>query len=262
MTTSSASAPKAGMGALDRALAILDYLASSHTATTNDLITELGLRRSTAYRIVDRLREREWLSVDPVGGGWHPGPAALRLASVAMVSSSLVEAAGPILRELLTSTQETVGLAVPSGIDMVFIHRERGPRPAAVSSELGSSRPMDRTSVGRSFLAALPDDALDERIQLLVDKPESAVTADDVPALRTEIAQTRSRGWAQDRREFDVSTTCCGAPIRDHSGQPLAAISVAGIAERMKDNLEIVGPQVAEAAARISRLLGYTGQLF
>ncbi|GGQ35793.1 IclR family transcriptional regulator [Streptomyces mutabilis] len=242
---------------MDRGLAILDHLAVVQTCSTQDLAAALVLSRSTTYRLVDRLLEQGWLAQEPRGGLLRLGPAAARLGSTAVRSTGLTAEAVPILLRLMQRTEETASLAVPNGLTMVFVHRERGPRPVAVTGELGVARPLHCTSLGRSWLAALPDERLEEKFTELVASPESPVDADSVRSLREVVEKTRRRGWAEDRREFDQSSCCCGAAVYDHTGLPVAAISVAGVADRMEDVLGEVGPQVARAAAEISANLGY-----
>ena len=150
-----------------------------------------------------------------------------------------------------------MSLAVPNGLAMVFIHRERGPRPAAMTAELGAARPMHNTSLGRAHLAALPAAKLEEVLVELVRSPDSPITAATVSALHTEVTRTQERGWAEDRREFDPSSCCCGAAVYDHTGLPVAGISVAGAAERIEPLLAEYGPLVAKSCAELSADLGY-----
>lgn len=254
--TPSSSPLAPGAGALDRGLAILNHLAHVRSCTVPELAEALGLSRSTTYRLVERLRDSEWLFDEP-SGRLRLGPAAARLASAAVASTNVRDAAVPALRELLDVTQETVSLAVPNELAMVFIHRERGPRPVGVSAELGASRPLDRTSVGRAYLAALPAEQLENVLTALIQSPQSGVDHSNIRELRAIIEETRNRGWSKDSREYDTSSCCCGAAIFDHTGQPVAAISVAGVAERMEDVLDEIGPRVATTAATISAALGY-----
>lgn len=247
----------ANAGALDRGLAILTYVARTKTATAIDIAEALNLSRSTTYRLVERLREQGWLTSDVPGGRLRLGAAAARLASAAIASTNLKDVAIPVLQDLLVATQETVSLAVPNNLAMVFVHRQRGPRPVGVSAELGTSRPLHCTSVGRAYLAALPADQQRAVYDELVASPLSPIAEADLPRLKAEIDTTATRGWSQDAREFDESSCCCGAPIFDHTGAVIAAISVAGVAERMEHSLDTVGPLVRKAADAISAQLGY-----
>lgn len=249
-----------GASALDRGLAILDHLARTHTASTSELSKALGVSRSTMYRLVDRLHDKGWLAPAAPAGRWRLGPSATRLASAAIGAVDLKDIAGPVLRELRDLTQETASLAVPHGVNMVFVHRERGPRPVAVSDELGAVRPLHCTSVGRAYLAALPGPQLEAKLDELEASPSSPIDASGRLDLDAELTRTRLRGWSQDMREFDESSCCCGAAIFDHTGMPVAAISVAGVAERMERVVTDIGPRVAAAAAKLSAELGYLGR--
>jgi DNA-binding IclR family transcriptional regulator len=249
-----------GASALDRGLAILDHLALTHTASAAELSKALGVSRSTMYRLVDRLREKGWLASAGAAGRWRLGPSAARLASAAVGAVDLKDVAGPLLRELRDLTQETASLAVPNGVNMVFIQRERGPRPVAVSDELGAVRPLHCTSVGRAYLAALPAAQLDAKLDELEASSVSPIDSNGRLDLEAELTRTRLRGWSEDNREFDESSCCCGAAVFDHTGLPIAAISVAGVAERMERVVADIGPRVADAAAKLSAELGYLGR--
>jgi DNA-binding IclR family transcriptional regulator len=77
-------------------------------------------------------------------------------------------------------------------------------------------------------------------------------------ALLEELASIRARAYAIDDEEFEVGLRGIAAPIRDHTGQVTAAISVAAPVQRMsKKTLQNTVPAVVAAAEAISRRLGY-----
>ncbi|GAA0274735.1 IclR family transcriptional regulator [Cryptosporangium japonicum] len=230
-------------GALDRGLGILRLVAQHRRMPVAGIADALGLSRATAYRLVERLRDEGWLISEGHGGPVRLGPTAAQLAAAALESVDLREVAIPVLRELVEATGETANLAVPNGTEMVFVAREQPRRTVSVVVYSGSGRPFHTTSLGRAYLMALPRPRLDD-----FGLP---------PDLEDKLNSMRARGWSEDRREYDPSSCCCGAPIRDHTGEPVAALSVAGVAERMDPVLDEVGPQVRDAAARISASLGY-----
>ncbi|MGW3012335.1 IclR family transcriptional regulator [Streptomyces sp. NPDC001219] len=255
--TSGGSPGERAAGALDRGLAILTHVAGHRGVSTPELAQALGLTRSTAYRLVDRLEEQGWLTHAPAAGQWQLGPTAVRLASAAVASTTLRDTAAPALRKLADLTQETVSLGVPNGLTMVFVHRERGTRPSVVTAEPGGSRPLHSSSLGRAYLAALPRQKLEDTLIELVRDPASPVSAATVSEVHAEIERTRERGWSQDLRDFDESSCCCGAAVYDHTGMPVACISVAGVADRMEPLVPAYGPVVAEVCRELSSSLGY-----
>ncbi|MDF2502500.1 MAG: transcriptional regulator, IclR family, partial [Anaerosporomusa subterranea] len=66
------------------------------------------------------------------------------------------------------------------------------------------------------------------------------------------------RGYSFDDRESAVECRCVGAPIYDHDGNVVAAISISGPASRF--SLELieceVAPKLLVATQKISRFLG------
>jgi IclR family transcriptional regulator, KDG regulon repressor len=90
----------------------------------------------------------------------------------------------------------------------------------------------------------------------------TANTITSPQSLTDELTSIRARGYATDDEEFEVGLRGLAAPIRDHSGQVTAAISVAAPVQRMsKKTLQTTVPAVMAAAEAISRRLGYLPSL-
>lgn len=253
----SAEAVEPRKGSLDRGLAILEHLATVREASILELAGSAGISRSAAYRVMDRLREADFV-VSADGGRWRLGPAAARMALAAVQSTDVLQVAPEMLRLLVQQTRETVGLAVLSGEEMVFVYRERGPQRVGVNAELGARLPLHCSATGKAYLAAVEPG---ERRNLLRSIPLTAYTDRTITSrgtLEGELERTRNRGWAVDVMEFDETTASCAAAIHDHSGRPVAAISVAGPVTRMTGVLDRVGSIVATTAEALSRKLGHT----
>lgn len=258
-TRTESAAPKdpVAASALDRSLSILDYLATIQGATTVEIAEAVQVSRSTTYRLVERLRQRGYLDDVGQAGVWRLGPAAARLALAAVQSSDVAQVAPEYLRMLVQQTRESVNLGVPRGTEMVFIYRDRGPQTVAVQGEVGARRPMHCTSVGKAYLAALPQSERDQLLSRMSFHSFTEKTISTQAQLEAEIQRTIKRGWSEDRGEIDPSSTCCGAAIRDSLGRPIAAISVSGVTERIGPELSRIGAVVASTADAISRRLGY-----
>lgn len=246
-------------GTLERGLAILEFFAATGEASASTVAGELGLSRSATYRLLDALRERGYLEVDPASEKLRLGMRAAELGMAALAGMDVTRLAPPYLRDLVRATSETVFLAVVDSDSVVYVYKEEGPRAVTMSSQLGSRRPLHSTALGKAYMSALPDD---ERRSLVgrLDLPRlTANTITDADALEADLASTAERGYAVDNVEGEDGVACFAAPVLDHRRRPVAAISIAGPAERTLPNEETMGPLVRQTAAALSRRLGYVG---
>ena len=245
------------VGTLDRGLAILGFFKTSPEATIPDVAEALGLSRSTTYRLAERLRELGFLETSPDSNRWRLGREAVQIGVVALQSTDVMQVAPPLLRALLQLAGEAVNLAVFDADSMVLLYREQGPQSVTISSRLGSHRPMHASSLGKAFMAAMADSERRVLVSRLAFKRHTDTTLTSPAALDREIAEIRARGYALDRSEFEATLACCAAAVFDHRGQPVAAISVSGPAERVTPQFERIGALVSDTARAISERLGH-----
>jgi DNA-binding IclR family transcriptional regulator len=111
--------------------------------------------------------------------------------------------------------------------------------------------------VGKALLAFQPLEVVHQVVeQGLRRLTPNTITDSDM--LLAELASIRTKGYAIDDEEIEVGLRCVAAPIRDHSGQVVAAISVAAPVQRMtKKQIQTTVPTVVSAADAISRRMGY-----
>jgi DNA-binding IclR family transcriptional regulator len=86
--------------------------------------------------------------------------------------------------------------------------------------------------------------------------PRTVTTA---KRLLKELTVIRERGYGLDEEEREKGVCCVAAPIRNHTGEVVAAVSAAGPVHRMPRELagSTVASAVMTAAAAISIDLGY-----
>jgi IclR family acetate operon transcriptional repressor len=244
-------------GTLERGLRMLQFFADAGEATAADAAKATGLSRSATYRIADRLRQWGFLELNPATEALRLGPAAARLGMAALSSLDVTAVAPPYLRRLADQTEETVNLAVVESDAVVYIHQEEGPLAVRMTAQLGARRPLHCTALGKAWLAAVPAAELPGWLARLDLARFTADTITDPAALAAELDRVRARGWSTDREEVEEGVYCLGAAVRDHGPMPVAAISVAGPAYRVRAKADRVGALVAETAAAISRRLGH-----
>jgi IclR family transcriptional regulator, acetate operon repressor len=244
-------------GTLEKGLAIVQFVAEHGDVGATAIMSRFGLSRSATYRLLDRLRTGGYLQESATAGCYRLGPRMVVIGLAALNQMDLMHVAPPLLGPLAQAAGETVNVAVPDGDEMVYVFQQDGPGAIKVTARLGTRRPMNCTSLGKAFLAFLPEAEREERLSRMTyarRTPHSLLTAD---ALRPELERTRDRGYAIDDVEVEDGVSCLGAPILDYRGRPMAAISIAGPAERMPGKRPTVAPLLVRTAATISTRLGY-----
>jgi DNA-binding IclR family transcriptional regulator len=238
-----------GVQSVQRAAALLEAVAdSAEPRTAPELAEVCGLNRSTAWRILATL-EDEGL-VDRDSGRYSIGQGIVRLASAA--TDSLPRAARPHLEQLSRRTGETVSLAVPRRLQLVYVDQVQAPHVMA-ADWLGRAVPLHATSTGKALLAFMPPDELDTVITRSLPRFTDR-TITDPAELRAELDRTRRRGYAVSRGELETALWGASAPIRDGLGRPIAVVSVWGAEARLKakGRLDELGRAAAATASAVA----------
>src|SRR6202012_1240148 len=103
-------------------------------------------------------------------------PKMLTLANTYTASSTLANAAQPILERMSAAYGESFSVATLDGDDIVYIARSSVTRVMSVDLHIGSRLPAFCTSMGRVLLAYLPQDQLEQYLARVVLVPHTART--------------------------------------------------------------------------------------
>jgi DNA-binding IclR family transcriptional regulator len=239
---------------MSRGFQILDLLAESREELgPAALAVRLSLHRSTIHRILMVLERQRLVRRSPRRGKYTLGMKLVELGNRAIAHLDLRERAQPVLHKLVDETGEDAHLCIPHGIEMLSIAHAEGPCRARTPATVGRSTPVHCTSVGKAFIAFLPDAALHELIAKLPLTRYTSRTIVTAAALRAELMRVRQRGFAVDNQEIEEGLRCVGAPVHDHTGQTVASVSIAGPAFRLNnERLPMLARAVMIAARGLS----------
>ncbi|MFD2300708.1 IclR family transcriptional regulator C-terminal domain-containing protein [Paracidovorax citrulli] len=255
-----ASSSSEGTAALEKALDLLEAVGASQDGLSQaELAQRFALPRTTAYRLLATLVARGLLRRDPVRRAYCLGMRCFEMARQAYAMPDLAAAAALELRALRDLTGETSYLAALDGREVVSLERCDGAHSERSSSALGQRKPVHCTSQGKAILSALPAADRETLLRGLSLKAVTPRTITDRRRLQAELRVTAARGYAIDDEEIVPGVRCVGAPIVDAQGEVRGALSVAGPAWRLTpERLELLGPELAEAARRVGAQLGRT----
>ena len=241
---------------VDRALTVLEILAKRGVAGVTEIAAELGVHKSTASRLVSVLESRGFVEQLSDRGKYRLGYGIARLGSALTRHRDLAHEGRVACEGLAADTGETVNLAILDGGRVVNISEVRGSGAVAVQTWVGQSTPAHATSSGKALLAHLPrrelEAALDGELQRYTEH-----TITDLAVLQRELDTVREQGWGSAVEEYELGLNAVAAPVRDHDGTVVAAISVAGPSFRLTPaDLPRLAPRLLQAAADFGRRLG------
>ena len=225
------------------------------------LASRLGLAKSTVHRLATTLVEYDILEQNRETGKYRLGLALFELGTLVRRKMDTASESRAQMYSLAEMTGETVQLAILDHQSVLYIRILESRQAVRMSTIAGSRAPAHCTSVGKVLLAFQPG----EMARQIIDqglRRYTPATITDTALLQEELASIRSKGYAIDDEEIEVGLRCVAAPIRNHSGRVIAAISVAAPVQRMtKKNVQTTAPTVVAAADAISRRLGYLPSL-
>ena len=240
----------------------LAQVSKLHTSTVHRLLSCLIAR---GYARNPRGRRRTACFAVPPG---PPDPRSgkycltLRFFEIGCAASGaldLVAVAREQLDELSDFSKEVVHLVKRDGLSVVYLYKaEPSQSLVRMSSRVGGRNPLYCTAVGRSILANLPEDEVNEIWELSDITPVTSKTITNLEALKSQLAIAKKKGYAIDNEENEEGVYCLAAPIFNWKGEPIAAISVSAPLNRMVDeNKARILPVLIKTAQNISYQLGY-----
>jgi DNA-binding IclR family transcriptional regulator len=168
----------------------------------------------------------------------------------------VARAAAPFVARLQRETREAAYLGVPTDEGAALLLEEPGDSLVAVRGLLGHQVPYHASAIGKALLAFSPG-----RLERLLSGPLRAYTEHTLTtpaALLVELAKIREVGYAVEDLEYDGDVRSVGAPLFNHTGEAVAAISVAAPASRFSVEAAIgVGEVVASLSRELSGTLGF-----
>jgi DNA-binding IclR family transcriptional regulator len=148
---------------LERGLELLRAFGPGAALLGNgDLVERTGLPKATISRLTRTLAEAGYLEHDLGRKAYRLGVPVLSLAQAMRSGSTILQAAGPLIREIAQKRHINVGLAAADREEMVYLESVRYNQRVSLRNIVSGQRvPMELTSLGRAHLATLEKRAFD-----------------------------------------------------------------------------------------------------
>lgn len=248
---------------LDKSLSLLELLLQKGSSMNMiELSEKLGFYPSTTHRILDTLKHRGYVEQDPHTQKYQLGLKVLELGMAKLHQMDLIREVTPYLKELVNQCNETVHLGVLEEGEVLYLAKEESSQTIRMCSYVGKRTPLYCSALGKVLLAYL---SAEERKKILEEKVLSRLTENtitDKRELEKELDKVREQGFALDREENEKDVRCVAAPIRNHQGKVIAAISISSPIFRLDKNVQNnLKDAIIETSEKISKRLGYNEKL-
>jgi DNA-binding IclR family transcriptional regulator len=214
---------------IDRVIAILNEVAAGPGEKGNVEISKaLGLHKSTVHRLLAVLDRNGFVERRPGRSKYGLGWRIFELGMAAGSRLGILERARPYVAQLVEKTGATAHLGVLRRSEVVSLVNVESQYLVKMPATVGRCAPVHCTSLGKAILAFLPARQVEDQLKGYKFAGHTRNTITSKERFISELTLVASRGYAVDNEEFEEGLRCVGAPVWDHSGAVVAAISIAG----------------------------------
>lgn len=246
--------------AVIRAVAILEqFTLARPERTLSEVSAAIGLSKSTTHRLLNTLQHCDMVEFDKATGRYRLGLKVYHLGSVVSKGMNLLKQADPLLELVAQETDESSFLLVADGNEALCLRRFDGSNYVRVLTlEEGAHSTFNCGSAQRVLLAHLPEERWEEIVSAHVRRMTqySLVGRDELERDRREI---RERGYSVAWEDVTLHACALGAPVRDATGEVVAAVSISGIVQHFSaERLPGLIRRIMQTGEELSKRLGFT----
>jgi DNA-binding IclR family transcriptional regulator len=222
-----------------------------------EVAAKLKMAKSSTHDLMTSLAQLGFLNKTEENRyrlGWR----LVTLSETLLATTELLREARPVMEELAAQYQETIHLAVLDDTQAVYVDKLEGKQAVRVElTSLGARLYAHCSALGKVLLAYSPEEQVKRIIQTAGLPRFTPNTITDEEELAQALAKIRKQGYAYDLEEILLDLCCVGAPIYNHTGQVVAAISMSLPAYRFRRSQTEYRDAVVRTAKIISERLGY-----
>ena len=241
---------------LDRALGILEVLATSSGLTLTELAQAADQSPATVYRVLSTFQTHGIVELELDAQRWQIGAGAFRIGSAFLRRTKLADRARGAMETLMRETGETANLGVEDRDEVLFLTQVETHEAIRAFFPPGTRSPMHVSGIGKALLAYAPVTRL-ARMMARGLKGFTPASLTDPLDLEKDLIATRKRGFAIDNEERTEGMRCIAAPIFNAQGAPVAGLSISGPVFRLSlERAEEMGGLVKRAALGVTEATG------
>jgi DNA-binding IclR family transcriptional regulator len=241
--------------AIQKVCAILRVLAQDSPLRLTEIADATSLNKATTLRILGSLIEEGFVSRVTGAKAYELGQEARVMAVGARRTVDIAELAQPSLLRLSEKSADTALLSVRSGVEALYLARSVGSHPLQPNYlQIGSRRPLGVGAGSLALMVWLQDAEIEAIIEVIV--PRLAKSPRITPKyLRERIVAARKHGHTVLLDAAFPGMGGVGVPVRDDTGQVVAALSVGASSDRIRRRETELAEMLKKEALVLSRAI-------
>ena len=246
-----------GTQAIDRAADLLRKVVEEqrHGMSMADMVLHLAVSRPTVFRIASCLERQGFLYRDPDTKQYFLGDFFANLSTGISPHASLRKICAEPIRRIACEVGDTVYLIVRVGDDgRCIVCQEGSTGVRIVTIDVGTQRPL---GVGGGGLAILSAMEASERHEMMQRNSHRYGLFGNLTEqqIRQAVSATRRRGFAINAVQATLGVKSIAHVIRNLAGEPIAALSISSVTQRINARISMLSQQLAMGAAQIEGIL-------
>lgn len=247
---------------VERSLRILDLFDEYDKELKLTEITErMNLHKSTVHSLLKTLQKHHYIEQNSENGKYYLGMKLFERGHYVIQNLDLRALAREQLIKLSKETGRTVHLVIQDGKEGIYIDKVEGTNAIIRYSRIGRRVPIHSSGVGKALVAFKDPVELEKVLENYEYVKQTKNTITDKEAFLAEMEAVRKQGYAIDNEENEPGVYCVALPIRDYTGQVIAAISSSTSASQITNTeLESIIADLKATADGLSKKMGYNFQ--
>lgn len=214
---------------------ILEYLRDEGPAGVTEISKEVGMSKGAVHRYLTTLTDLGYTQNQD--GTYQIGLNFISFGYHAKNREHVFQLAEEKLSDLAEETGERAQFIAEEHGRGVYVHLETGENAVNTDTREGKVINLSTSAAGKAILAFSPESRLESVLDEHGFSQRTLNTITDKEQLFEELEEIRERGCAFNREEHIKGLWGAAAPVRSSGGDVLGAISVAGPADRVKEQM-------------------------
>ena len=255
--------PARGIQSIEIGVRILDCLAAStQPLPLKEIARQSGMVSSKVRFYLISFVNVGLVVQDLVSGHYNLGPNGIKLGLAALSQWDVISAAKREMHDLTQTLGYTSFLAVWGNRGPTIVFRLDGRSRTVLEIRVGSVLPLLDSAIGRVFLTYLPRSATEPALKAEREALLGRNGLGERARIREIIEASRANGVAVARGTLLAGFTAIAAPILDHAGFPVAALSLSGPIGVLDDGLDAAPARLLKhAAGKLSEQIGWNNRM-